>query len=148
VPGGTVNGQNTYYLARVGNPYRGIIMVFRGSDGTRATAVSAGNFPSILSLQIDTFVKFNNINVAALAKRVYEKTGLIVPAGVIVLPFDKDILQGVGVDYDDIMTTLAGTSAKLSWTSSAAAGSVQVNTADIVSPDGGLGITAGAAWSI
>lgn len=143
VPGGTVNGQNTYYLARVGNPYRAIMLVFRGSDGTRATGVSNGNFPSILGLQIDTFVKYNSINVAALSKRVYEKTGLIVPAGVVVLLMDKDILGGLGVDYEDIMATLAGTSAKLFWTSSASGGSVQVITADIVSPDGGLAVTAG-----
>jgi hypothetical protein len=146
VPGGTVNGQNTYYLNRVGNPYRGLIMVFRAT--TRALAVSAGNFPTVLGLQIDTFVKYNNIKVSALAKRVYEKTGLIVPAGVIVFPFDKEILAGVGVDYEDIMATLAGTSAKLFWTSSAAGGSVQVITADIVSPDGGLGVTANNGMSL
>lgn len=145
VPGGTVSGQNTYYLARVGNPYKAIILVFRGSDGTRATAVSAGNYPSVLGLQVDTFVKINNLKVAALNKRVYEKTGLVVPAGVIVLPFDKDILQGLGIDYDDIMATLAGTSAKLFWTSSASGGTVQVITADIVSPDGGLGVTSGVS---
>lgn len=144
VPGGTVNGQNTYYLARVGNPYGGIALVFRGSDGTRATAVSAGNFPTSFGLQVDTFVKYNNIQVAALSKRVYEKTGLLVPAGVIVLPFDREILAGIGINYDDIMTTLAGTSAKLFWTSSAAAGSVQVMTVDVVSPDGGLAITSGS----
>lgn len=143
VPGGTVNGQNTYYLARVGNPYKALMIVFRGSDQTRATAVSAGNFPTSFGLQTDTFVKFNNIQVGALAKRVYEKTGLLVPAGVIVLPFDKDILQGIGVDYDDIMATLAGTSVKLFWTSSASGGSVQVITADLVSPDGGLAVTSG-----
>jgi len=143
VPGGNVLGQNTYYLARVGNPYRGLVGIWRGSDGTRATAVSAGNFPSIFSLQVDTFIKFNNIAVAALNKRVYEKTGLIVPAGIIVLPFDKDILEGVGVDYADIMATLAGTSVKLSWTSAAAGGSAQWVTLDIVSPDGGLAVTQG-----
>lgn len=142
VPGGTVNGQNTYYLNRVGNPYRGLMLVFRGaSPTTRAQAVSAGNYPTVFGIQIDTFVKYNNIKVSALSKRVYEKTGLIVPAGVLVFPFDKEILAGVGVDYEDIMATLAGTSCKLFWTSSASGGSVQVITADIVSPDGGLGVT-------
>ena len=148
VPGGTVNGQNTYYLARVGNPYRAIIAVFRASDGTRATAVSAGNFPSIFGLQIDTFVKYQSINVAALNKRIYEKTGLIVPAGVLVLLFDREILNGIGMDYSDVMTTVAGTSAKLFWTSSASGGTVQIGTADIVSPDGGLAITAGVREAV
>ena len=147
-PGGNVLGTNTYYLARVGNPYAAIIGVWRGSDGTRATAVSAGNFPSVFGLQTDTFVKFQNINVAALAKRVYEKTGLIVPAGVIVLLFDRDILNGLGIDYADVMPTLAGTSVKLTWTSAAAGGSVQFITADVVSPDGGLNLTAGVLFGV
>lgn len=139
--GGVKNGANNYYLVKKGNVYSLIAMIFRDSSNSRSGAVSSGIYPSNVGLKVDTFQKYLNINVLALNKRIYEKTGLIVPAGVVLFLFNRNILGGMDTEVDDLLPTLASTSIRFDWTSSAAGGSVEFFHVDIISPDGGLAVT-------
>ncbi len=143
-PSGTTKaGANSYYLTKKGNVYAMIAMIFRDSTGSRSGAVSGGIYPTTVGLKVDSFSKYTNVSVKALNKRIYEKTGLVVPNGVVLFLFNRTLLEGLVENVDDLLPTLASTSIRFDWNAPTAGGTVEFFHVDIVSPDGGLAVTAG-----
>lgn len=138
-----VNGNNTFFLARVGNVLRSIILIFRDSTGSRSGANSGGTLPTSIEMDWDTGVKYI-VNVATLQQRVFRKTGLIVPTSVVPFLFLANDGAGglfVGDDGSQYVPTLGGTKIKFTWNSTASGGSVDAVVCDIVTRDGGVSVT-------
>jgi hypothetical protein len=138
------NGLNTFFSNRVGNVIRMLLLIWRDSSGSRSGAVSGGTFPALGShivVKWDTTVLYDT-TPEELQDLSYQKTGIVPDAGVIPLLFtdDEDHLA-VGEDGGQYIPTLGSTKLEIDWTSTTGGGSFTLVTVDIVSPDGGVGVT-------
>lgn len=130
-------GQNTIQLTRVGNLIRNHILVFRDASGVRSTADSTGVTPATIEFDWDAGIRYK-ANTDTLRQINYEAYGFDVPAGVVSLPNTTDPDGLAGHEYGDSwMPTVGSTLLKLQFTS-AAAGTLQVITNDIVPGSGSV----------
>lgn len=137
------NGNNTLFVARVGNVIRAIFLVFRDASNSRSGAVSGGTFPVQIELDWDTGVKYV-ITSKTWQQRIALKTGLVVPNGVLPFLFLDNAGLGdvmLGDDGSEYLPTLGGTKVKFSWPSTVGGGSVEALVVDVVSRDGGIAVT-------
>lgn len=130
---GLANGANTIQLTRVGNLIRNHILVFRDTNGTRATAETGGTVPSLLEMDWDVGQRY----IAALGTyrfwQAYTSYGFDVPKGVIVLPNTLDPDKLPFSEYgDEWMGTVGATKLTLRFSTTAGSGSLSVITNDIV----------------
>lgn len=130
---GLANGQNTIQLSRVGNLIRNHIFVFRNSNGTRATAESAGDVPGIFEFDWDAGQRYVANTATLRAINGYFVYGFDVPNGVIVLPNTLDPDKLPLAEYgDEWLPTVGATKLTLRFTTSVGAGSLAILTNDIV----------------
>ncbi len=139
-----VNGHNTFFSDRTGNVIRLLLLIWRNATGSRSGAVSDGTFPaatSKLKVTWDTTVLYDT-TIQEMQDLAYLKSGLVAPAGVLPILFtdDEDHLA-VGEDGGQYIPTLGSTKLEIEWDSTASGGSFELVTVDIVSPDGGVGVT-------
>lgn len=138
------NGQNTLQLTRTGNIIRNQILIFRASDGTRATAESSGVVPSVIEYDIDAGTRFK-MNVDTQRNFLWEWFGYDMPAGVIAFPNIFDPSNQTGGEYGQMwLPTTGATKLQLQFTTSAA-GTLQVITNDIIPGSGAIYSAAGMA---
>lgn len=129
---GLANGANTIQLTRVGNLIRHHILVFRNTNGTRATAETT-DMPALFEFDWDVGQRY----VANLATyrffNGYVVYGLDDPNGVITLPntLDPDKLP-FSEFGDEWVGTVGATKLTLRFTAGAANGSLTILTNDIV----------------
>lgn len=129
---GLANGANTVQLTRVGNLIRHHIMVFRNTNGTRASAEGA-DVPALFEFDWDVGQRYV-ANTATLRYVFgYMSYGFDVPNGVIVFPntLDPDKLP-IGEYGDEWLGTVGATKFTMRYTTTAGGGSMTVLTNDIV----------------
>ena len=124
-------GSNTIILARVGNIIRNHILLFRDANGDRSTADSTGVTPTVMEVDWDAGQR-TILNVATLRQIAYEWNNFDNPAGVIPMQYTDDP-NGIALNEygDGWIPTVGSTKFQFRFTS-AAAGTLQVITNDIV----------------
>lgn len=130
---GLANGANTIQLTRVGNLIRNHFLVFRNTNGTRATAETGGDVPALLEFDWDVGQRY----VANIATyrfwQAYISYGMDDPLGVVVLPNtldpDKFALSEFG---DEWLGTVGATKFTLRFSTTTGSGSITILTNDIV----------------
>lgn len=134
---GLANGANTIQLTRVGNLIRNHVLVFRNTNGTRATAETAGDVPLSLEMDWDVGVRYL-ANVATLRQLFgYQTYGYDVPNGVVVLPNTTDPDRLAVSEYgDEWLPTVGATKLTLRFTTTTGNGSLAIVTNDIVPASG------------
>jgi hypothetical protein len=129
-------GDNTIQIKRTGNIIRNHYLIFRDGSGSRSGADSSGVTPSTLQFNYDAGIKYR-ARVDTLRQLDYEYYNFDVPAGVVAFPYTTDPDGIPGHEYgDEYLATTGSTLLELQFTS-AAAGTLQIITNDIVavSPD-------------
>jgi hypothetical protein len=130
------SGKNTIQLTRVGNTIRQLILVFRATDGTRATAESGGTVPTSMLIKLDTQDMYDSL-VSTLRNAAYEVTGVDAPDGIIPLIFGED--TGInGHELGESWIPTAGSTKFQLIFSTTAAGTLEVVTNDIVEGSGSM----------
>lgn len=129
---GLANGANTIQLTRVGNLIRNHILVFRNTNGTRATAETT-DLPALFEFDWDVAQRYVANTMTYRFFNGYPIFGFENPNGVVVLPNtldpDKIALSEYG---DEWLGTVGATKLTLRFTAGAANGSLTVLTNDIV----------------
>jgi len=126
------NGKNTPQLTRVGNVIRNHILVFRNTNGTRASAEGA-DVPAAIEFDWDAGQRFVINTATARLIFGYMVFGQDVPNGVIIFPYTTDPNKLALSEFgDEWMGTVGATKLLLQFTTTAAAGSLDVITNDIV----------------
>lgn len=130
-------GANTPQLTRVGNIIRGHIFVWRNANGTRATAETGGDVPSVFEFDWDVGQRYV-ANIATLRHIFgYAAFGMDFPNGVMGLmdTTDPDKL-GIAEYGDEWMATVGATKLVLRYTTTAGGGALSVLCNDIVPASG------------
>jgi hypothetical protein len=133
---GLANGQNTLQLSRVGNLVRNHLLVWRNTNGTRLTAETGGDIPSIFEFDWDVGQRYV-ANTASLRFLATQCMGFDPVNGVLPLQntYDPDWLSFS--EYgDQWLPTVGATKFTLRYTSTAANGTLAVLTNDIVPASG------------
>lgn len=132
---GLANGANTLQLTRVGNLIRNHLLVWRNSNGTRASAEGA-DIPSIFEFDWDVGQRYV-ANVSTLRHLATQCMGMDVVNGLLPLhnTYDPDWL--FFSEYgDQWLATVGATKFTLRYTSTAGSGTLRVLTNDIVPASG------------
>lgn len=128
---GLANGANTIQLTRIGNLIRNHILVWRNTNGTRATAEGA-DVPALFEFDWDTGIRYQ-CAVQTLRQISYLSYGLDVPNGVLVLPNTLDPDKLPFSEYgDEWLPTVGQTKFTLRFTTTAGNGTLAILTNDIV----------------
>lgn len=127
---GIIVGANTIQMLRLGNLIRNHLLIFRDTTGARTAAI-----PTTLTLSLNSQQIITNVNAASLQNLAYRETGNATYQGVIPLLYTIDPTQFALAEFgDSYMITNLQTNLKLSFTGNVA-GSLQIVTNDIISPD-------------
>lgn len=130
---GLANGANTVQLTRVGNLVRNHVLIYRNTNGTRATAESGGDVPGLFEFDWDVGQRYV-CNTATLRYfNAYASYGYDVPNGVIMLPNTLDPDKLPFSEYgDEWLQTVGATKFTLRFTTTTGSGSLTILTNDIV----------------
>lgn len=130
--GPTVNSQNTVQLARVGNLIRNHVLIWRNTNGTRASAEGA-DVPGQFEFDWDALIRYyGNVSTfrQLFGRGVY---GFDVPNGVLVFPNTTDPNKLALSEWgDEWMQTLGATKLQFKYTPTAGSGTLQILTNDFV----------------
>jgi hypothetical protein len=134
---GMANGANTIQLTRVGNLIRHHILVFRNTNGTRTTAESGGDVPSLFEFDWDVGQRYVANTATLRYIMAYAVFGFDVPNGVLALPDTTDPDKIAISEYgDEWLGTVGATKFTLRFTTTTGSGSLTILTNDIVPASG------------
>ena len=130
---GLANGANTIQMTRVGNLIRNHILVFRDTDGTRATGETGGTVPTLLEFDWDVGQRYI-ANIATYRFwQGYISYGFDNWKGVVTLPNTLDPDKLPFSEYgDEWLGTVGATKMTLRFTTTTGSGSLTILTNDIV----------------
>jgi hypothetical protein len=140
---GLANGANTIQLTRVGNLIRNHILVFRNTNGTRATAEfnsgtgGTNDVPNLLEFDWDVGQRYV-ANIATYRQfMAWSVGGMDCPNGVVLLPNTLDPDWTMLSEYgDQWVATVGASKLTLRFTTNAGGGSLTILTNDIVPASG------------